>query len=250
MKKQLMALFFAALLPVTALAAGGGNVHLEDFEADLSNKESLQNGMRLFVENCMGCHSAQYQRYERAADDLAIDGSDEFRTVVEQELIRGGKKIGEQMTIAMDPKDASAWFGAPPPDLTLETRLRGSAWVYTYLKSFYVDENRPWGVNNAVFPDVGMPNVLAAMQGVQVCKDEHCKELELKAQGSMSPEQFDKAMYDLTNFMTYMGEPSKMVSGKIGTYVLIFLAILFVFAYALKKEYWKDVYSDSWRKDH
>ncbi len=244
MKKQLIALLFA-LLPVTGMAAGGANVQLEDFDSDLTNMESLQNGMKLFVENCMGCHSAKYQRYERAADDLGMD-----KGMVEEELILGNKKIGEQMTIAMDPENAASWFGAPPPDLTLEARLRGADWVYTYLKTFYVDESRPWGVNNKVFPDVGMPNVLATMQGVQVCKGENCEELELKTAGTMSPEEFDQAMYDLTNFMVYMAEPSKMVSGTIGTWVLIFLVVLFGFAYALKKEYWKDVYSGSWRKDH
>ncbi|MCW8887060.1 MAG: cytochrome c1 [Motiliproteus sp.] len=244
MKKQLIALVFA-LLPLSVMGAGGANIHLDDFTPDLSDKASLQNGMRLFIDNCMGCHSAQYQRYERAADDLEMD-----KEMVVKEMIKGDQKIGEHMTIAMDPKDASNWFGAPPPDLTLEARLRGPDWVYTYLRSFYVDSERPWGVNNKVFPDVGMPNVLATMQGVQVCKGENCEELELKSAGTMSPEEFDKAMYDLTNFMAYMAEPSKMVSGTIGTYVLIFLAILFVFAYFLKKEYWRDVYSGSWRKDH
>jgi ubiquinol-cytochrome c reductase cytochrome c1 subunit len=235
MKKQLITLLFA-LLPMGAMAAGG-NVHLEAFTANLEDKASLQNGMKLFVENCMGCHSAQYQRYERAADDLEMD-----KAYVEQNLIVGNQKIGDQMKIAMSSEDATNWFGAPPPDLSLEARLRGADWVYTYLKSFYVDADRPWGVNNKVFPDVGMPNVLASMQGVQVCKGEHCEELELQKAGSMSPEEFDKSMYDLTNFMVYIAEPSKMVSGSIGTGVLIFLAILFIFAYALKKEYWKDVH--------
>lgn len=235
MKKLLIAILFT-VLPMSVMAAGA-KVPLLPFEVNLEDKASLQNGMALFVENCMGCHSAKYQRYERAATDLEMDPK-----FVEENLIVGDKKIGEQMTIAMSPEDATAWFGAPPPDLSLEARLRGPDWVYTYLKSFYVDENRPWGVNNKVFPDVGMPNVLASMQGVQTCKGEHCEEFELVKAGSMTPEEFDKAMYDLTNFMAYIGEPSKMVSGTIGTYVLIFLAILFVFAYALKKEYWKDVH--------
>ncbi len=243
--KKLFVAFVFALLPGLAMAAGGANVHLEDFEPDLSNKESLQNGMQIFVENCMGCHSAQYQRYSRAAKDIGMEQS-----FVEENLIRGDLKFNDQMNIAMSPDDATSWFGAPPPDLTLEARLRGPAWVYTYLKSFYVDESRPWGVNNKVFPDVGMPNVLAHLQGVQVCKDENCNELELKKAGAMSPEEFDEAMYDLTNFMAYMGEPSRMIANKLGTYVLIFLAILFVFAYLLKKEYWKDVYTGSWRKNH
>ncbi len=243
MKKQLIAFVFA-LLPAFAFGAGG-NVHLDEFEADLTNNESLQNGMKFFVENCMGCHSAKYQRYERAADDIGMD-----KAYIEENLIRGGAKIGETMNIAMDPNDAKNWFGAPPPDLSLGARLRGSDWVYTYLRSFYVDEARPWGVNNKVFKDVGMPNVLAPLQGVQVCKGEHCEELELVKAGSMSPEEFDKAIYDLTNFMTYMGEPSRLKSETMGKWVLAFLALLFVFAYLLKKEYWKDVYSGSWRKNH
>lgn len=243
MKKQLIAMLFA-LLPMSVWAAGGANVHLEPFEANLHDQASLQNGFKLFVENCLGCHSAKYQRYERSATDIGMDLAEA------EKLLRGDHKIGDQMSIAMDPKDAASWFGAPPPDLTLETRLRGSAWVYTYLKSFYVDPSRPWGVNNKVFKDVGMPNVLQGMQGVQACKGEHCEELELVQQGSMSAEEFDKAMYDLTNYMTYMGEPSKLQSDRIGKYALIFLAILFVFAYLLKKEYWKDVYSGSWREKH
>ncbi|MFT5722671.1 MAG: ubiquinol-cytochrome c reductase cytochrome c1 subunit [Motiliproteus sp.] len=243
MKKQFIALLIA-LLPMTAMASSA-SVHLESFEANLEDKASLQNGMKLFTENCMGCHSAKYQRYGRAAADLEMDPA-----FVMENLVVGDNKIGDHMTIAMTPADAASWFGAPPPDLSLEARLRGSAWVYTYLKSFYVDVERPWGVNNKVFPDVGMPNVLQGMQGVQACKDEHCTELELVKAGSMSPEEFDKAMYDLTNFMTYIAEPSKMVSGKLGAKVLIFLAILFIFAYMLKKEFWKDVKSGSWREKH
>jgi ubiquinol-cytochrome c reductase cytochrome c1 subunit len=242
MKKQFIALLIA-LLPMFVMASA--KVHLEPFKANLEDKASLQNGMKLFVENCMGCHSAKYQRYERAADDLGMD-----KDFVIENLIVGDSKIGDHMTIAMTPDDGRNWFGAPPPDLSLEARLRGSAWVYTYLKSFYVDADRPWGVNNKVFPDVGMPNVLQNLQGVQVCKDEHCNEFELTKAGSMSAEEFDTAMYDLTNFMTYIAEPSKMVSGTIGRNVLIFLAILFVFAYLLKKEYWKDVKSGSWREKH
>ncbi|WP_207062662.1 cytochrome c1 [Motiliproteus sp. SC1-56] len=235
MKKLLIAILFAAL-PMSVMAAGA-KVPLLPFEANLEDKESLQNGMKLFVENCMGCHSAKYQRYERAATDLGMENA-----YVEEHLIVGDKKIGEQMTIAMPTEAATAWFGAPPPDLTLEARLRGGAWIYTYLKSFYVDENRPWGVNNKVFPDVGMPNVLASMQGVQACKGEHCEEFELIKKGSMTPEEFDQAMYDLTNFMTYMGEPSALIAKRVAPWVLGFLVILFFLAYALKKEYWKDVH--------
>jgi len=255
MKKFLIA-FVMAVLPLTANAAGA-KVPLDHIEVDLTNQASLQRGMKTFVNYCMGCHSAKYQRYERAAQDLGMPNE-----LVEENLILGNQKIGEQMTIAMDAKDAANWFGAPPPDLTLEARLRGPDWIYTYLRSFYQDDSRPWGVNNVVFKDVGMPNVLEGLQGVQVnnCTPEqlaHGGDVTIdpltnkrmgqcltvvKDSGELSPEDFDKAVYDLVNFMAYIGEPSKLDSHRIGTYVLIFLFIFFFFAFALKKEYWKDVH--------
>lgn len=256
MKKFLITLMMA-LAPLSASAAGGAGVPLDSIEIDLTNKESLQRGMKTFVNRCMGCHEAGYQRFERSAQDLGIPNE-----LVEEYLIFDpNRKIGDHMKIAMSKEDAAGWLGAPPPDLTLETRLRGADWVYTYLRSFYLDESRPWGVNNVVFPDVGMPNVLEDLQGKVV---NHCTPEELlhgghdeidpltgkkmggcltvAEPGSMTPEEFDRTIYDLVNYMAYVGEPSRLESESIGIKVLIFLAILFVFAFALKKEYWKDVH--------
>lgn len=254
MKKLLIA-FVMAVMPLAANAAGSG-VPLDHMEVDLKDKASLQRGMALFVNYCMGCHSAKYQRYERAAQDLGMPVE-----LVEQNLILGDHKVGEQMTISMTKGDAANWFGAPPPDLTLEARLRGPDWIYTYLRSFYKDEERPWGVNNVVFKDVGMPNVLESLQGVQInnCTPEELVSAEtkidpltnkeigkcltvVKGTGELSEDDFDKAVYDLVNFMAYIGEPSKLDSHRIGTYVLIFLFFFFFLAFALKKEYWKDVH--------
>jgi len=253
MKKFLIAIVMAAL-PVMGNAAGA-KVPLEDIDIDLENHASLQRGMKTFVNYCLGCHSAEFQRYERAAQDLGMPNE-----LVEENLIFGTHKVGEQMTIAMDKKDAAGWFGAPPPDLTLEARLRKPEWIYTYLKSFYVDPSRPWGVNNVVFKDVGMPNVLEGLQGKQTL---HCSKEELLSgevlidpltnerkneclksdgSGSMSAEEFDKTVYDLVNFMAYMGEPSRVESEKLGIKVLIFLFIFTIFAYLLKKEYWRDIH--------
>lgn len=258
MKKYLIAIVMA-LLPMTASASGGAALPLDHIEVDYTNKGSLQRGMATFVNRCMGCHSAQYQRFERAAQDLEIPNK-----LVEDYLIFDkDKKIGEHMTIGMAASDAKVWFGNPPPDLTLEARLRGADWVYTYLRAFYQDPSRPWGVNNAVFKDVGMPNVLADLQGVQklVCSHEslmhHGIEGDIDpltgarvggclshdaATGSLTAEEFDKVIYDLVNFMAYMAEPSKADSHRIGTYVLLFLFFFFFLAYALKREYWKDVH--------
>ncbi|WP_028304895.1 cytochrome c1 [Oceanospirillum maris] len=252
MKKQLIALILA-LVPFTALAAGG-SVHLDKMEPDLYDKASLQNGAKLFVNYCMGCHSAEFQRYSRTAEDLGVP-----QDVIEENLIfNSSLKYNDQMRIGMQKEDASVWFGAAPPDLSLEARLRGPDWVYTYLRSFYTDPSRPWGVNNTVFPDVGMPNVLASLQGIQdkVCDPNHhvaqidpltgnqvgesC--LKITQQGSMSKAEFDKVAYDLTNFLVYVGEPSKLESNSIAPWVLGFILLLIIVAYLLKKEYWRDIH--------
>lgn len=240
--------------------ASGGSSHMESMTPNLHDKASLQRGMRTFVNYCMGCHSAKYQRYERTAVDLGIDPE-----LVKQNMIFDDTKVGNHMTNSMSAEDGGKWFGNPPPDLTLEARLRGPDWLYTYLKSFYTDKSRPWGVNNALFKDVGMPNVLGALQGEVVS---HCSweemhahgmegEVEIdpltntvisscsnivKGTGELSPEEFDKLVYDLVNFMEYIGEPSKLDSHRIGTYVLIFLVFFFFISYLLKKEYWRDVH--------
>ncbi|MBR9829871.1 MAG: cytochrome c1 [Oceanospirillales bacterium] len=256
MKKFLITLMMA-LAPMTASAAGGAGVPLDSIDIDLTNQESLQRGMKTFVNRCMGCHEAGYQRFERSAQDLGIPNE----LVEEYMILDPNAKIGEHMKSAMAKDDAAGWFGAPPPDLSLEARLRGPDWVYSYLRSFYKDEERPWGVNNAVFPDVGMPNVLEDLQGkvVNYCTPEELAHgdheeidpltgktmggcLKVQEAGSQSAEEFDQTVYDLVNFMTYMGEPSRLESERLGTKVLIFLAILFVFAFALKKEYWKDIH--------
>jgi len=185
-------------------------------------------------------------RYNRMGEDLGLD-----EVQIRQDFIFDKEtKPGDLMVSTMRPKDGEKWFGTEVPDLTLVTRWRDPDWVFTYLKSFYVDESRPYGVNNAVFPDVGMPHVLAGPQGLQKAvytggEGEHhgsLKGFEPVRPGSLSPEEYDKMVRDLTNFLTYAGEPMKLERRRLGLYVLGFLLILFGLAYLLKKEYWKDVH--------
>jgi ubiquinol-cytochrome c reductase cytochrome c1 subunit len=260
MKKQLAALIFA-ILPAFAFAAGGNAVHLDQVDVDLTDKAAMQDGLRTFANYCMGCHSAQFQRYERVAKDLGIP-----EEVMLKNVVLTGAKIGDHMKSGMRPADAKAWFGAAPPDLTLVARVRGSDWLYSYLRGFYEDPARPWGVNNKVFPNVGMPNVLGALQGRQVvgCKQvqlvedgkkqfdpltgtpithEACDQLTLLPNtGTQTEEQFDETVKNLVTFLAYSANPVKLESQRIGTYVLLYLAVFFVFAYLLKREYWKDVH--------
>ena len=236
----------ALLLPGMALAAGG-NVHLDKANYDLSDKASLQRGAKLFMNYCLGCHGQQYQRYQRTFNDLGIP-----EELAEENLQFTGEKISDYIERSMPAESAAQWFGAAPPDLTLVARVRGADWIYTYLRSFYVDESRPFGVNNTVFPEVGMPHVLQPLQGTptrtyeeQMVDGEMVKRyvgIKSDGTGAMSPDEYDQAVADIVNFLEYTGEPAKLESHKIGKWVLIFIAVLFVFVYLLKKEYWREVH--------
>jgi len=247
MRKLIIASIFS-LAPALAVAAGGHGVPVQDANIDLTDKASLQEGAKYFVNYCMGCHSLKYMRYNRMAQDLGID-----EVALRQNLIFGGAKPGDLMTNAMRPEDGEKWFGTAIPDLTLVTRWRGPDWVYSYLKGFYEDPSRPYGVNNLYFPEVGMPHVLSGLQGRQEAEYEekvgedgevvkHITGVKLVEAGSLPPEQYDTMVHNLTNFLTYAGEPIKLERQKLGVYVLIFLGVFFILAYALKREYWKDVH--------
>ena len=244
MKKLIIAVF--ALLPSLVMAAGA-SVPLDKANYDLRDQASLQNGAKLFMNYCAGCHNTQYQRYNRVAEDLGIP-----EDIMQANLIFTGAPIGELMRSAIPEQDAANWFGAPPPDLTLVARVRGADWIYTYLRSFYKDDSRPFGVNNLVFPSVGMPHVLEPLQGsarletVTRMVDGHEVEtpvgIKADGNGEMTAEEYDHAVLDIVNFLVYSGEPMKLERQRLGYWVLGFLAIFFVFAYLLKKEYWRDVH--------
>jgi len=241
MKKLILA-FMLATAPMLGMAAGGG-VHLDHADIDLDDKESLQRGFKYFVNYCLSCHSAKYQRFGRTADDLGLTHDE-----VKANLMFTADKIGETMEIAMSAEEATGFFGVTPPDLSVTTRSRGTDWVYTYLRSFYLDDSKATGVNNITFPDVGMPHVLWELQGYQKAKfTEHdgrktFEKFEPGTPGSMTTEQYDAAILDLVNFMTYLGDPSQQVRKALGVKVILFLMVLFVLAYLLKKEYWKDIH--------
>ena len=239
MKKFLIALLFA---PMLALASGG-NVHLDKWPGSVSDKAALQNGAKLFVNYCLNCHGASYMRYKNLID-LGLTEQQ-----VKDNLMFTSDKIGGLMAVAARAEEQKQWFGATPPDLTIIARARGEAgnagagadWLYTYLRSFYRDENRPTGWNNVVFENVGMPHVLYGLQGQQVLNHETHK-LEQAVPGELAPAEYDKAVSDLVSFMVWMGEPQQEFRRTLGIFVLAFLALLFVVSYALKKEYWKDIH--------
>ena len=236
MKNLIKAFVFglATVVSLSALASSGG-IHLDNANNDLSDKESLKKGFKTYVNYCLGCHQLQYQRYNRTFADLGIEEADGV-----ENYMYTGEKPGDHITNTMPKKEAAKWFGNAPPDLTLEARLRSPDWIYTYLRSFYMDSERPFGVNNTVFKDVGMPHVLQGLQGVSSI-DEHGN-VSPAMGGSLTTEEYDVVVRDLTNFLEYVGEPSKLERKSMGVKVLIFLFIFFIVAYFLKKEYWKDIH--------
>ncbi|GAB2180647.1 cytochrome c1 [Denitratisoma sp. agr-D3] len=236
MKKLLVALLFAPLFAW----ASGAELHLDKAPDKSGDVAALQNGAKLFVNYCLGCHSASYMRYNRLKD---IGLSEQQ---IKDNLLFTAEKTGELMRIGMQREDAKVWFGAAPPDLTLIARARASEfgtgpdWLYTYLRTFYRDSNRPSGWNNLVFENVGMPHVLWELQGEQVLGEDH--QLTLAKPGKLKPEEYDAAVADLVAYLQYMGEPVSGLRKTLGWILLAGLAVLFVFTYALKREYWKDVH--------
>jgi ubiquinol-cytochrome c reductase cytochrome c1 subunit len=240
--------FLAAfLLAMTGyVSAAGGDVHLDKAPISLNNHESLQRGAKLFVNYCLNCHSANYMRYNRLTD---IGLSEEQ---IKQNLLFTAEKVGDTMQVTMAKPDAKAWFGVVPPDLSVEARARTADWLYTYLRGFYRDDSRPTGWNNIAFANVGMPHVLWELQGQQVLKAEEqidaagikteTHRLVLEKPGVMTAAEYDLAIADLVNYMVYMAEPAQMDRKKLGVFVLLFLGLLFVVSYYLKKEFWKDIH--------
>ena len=240
MKKLLCALSFALLLlPPLALASGAGP-HLDPAPDKLGDVAALQHGAKLFINYCLNCHSASYMRYNRLRD---LDLTEQE---IRDNLLFTAEKVGEPMTIAMRRAEAKQWFGVAPPDLTVIARARtseagsGADWLYTYLRGFYRDDSRPSGWNNVAFPNVGMPHVLWELQGEQVLGEDH--KLALAVPGKLKPEEYDAAVADLVAYLQYMGEPVAPLRKRMGVVVLVFLAGFLVLAYALKREFWKDIH--------
>ena len=237
----------ALLLGRVAAADEEGGIALLKAGTDIGNTGSLQRGARNFMNYCSGCHSLKYLRYNRLAADLNIPESE-----LAADLMFTSDKAFETINSSM-PKDSEAWFGKAPPDLSLMARERGVDYLYSYLKGFYVDKTRPWGVNNLYLPSAAMPDVLADLHGLQkpVFKNEQDERgnarmvlvgVDAMTPGTMKPEEYDQFVRDTVNFLDYAGEPVKAHRQSMGVFVTLFLLVFFAFAYLLKKEYWKDVH--------
>ena len=243
----------------------GHGVATQAANIDVHDKASLQNGAKYYMNYCMGCHSLKFSRYNRMAEDMGLNEdsgftADEVKALLKENMIftkdEDGKqtKVGALMKNAYSTKAATEAFGTAVPDLSLVGRSRGTDWIYSYLKGFYIDDSRPMGVNNTIFKDVGMPNVLWDLQGTQELDKSHDSEadahgghdegpkLKITKPGKMSEAEFDTVARDLTNFLGYVSEPAQLSRYTIGIFVLLFLLVLWGLAVLLSREYWKDIH--------
>ena len=269
--KNLTLVLLTFLSPIVFGAGGDTPIALDKMEPNLEDRASLQRGARTYINYCMGCHSLGYQRYQRTANDLGVPEE----LMMEHMVFDPSAQIGSLMNSAMSVSNAKQWFGSVPPDLTMYTMLKGGPdYLYTYMRVFYQDDTRPLGVNNLLYENVGMPHALVELQGLQrkVCKQiprladnggemrepltgapitsEKCGEdllsrgyspLELiEGSGSLTPKEYDEVVYDLSNFLYYTADPSRLERERIGVYVLLFLAFFFVFTWLLGREYTKE----------
>ena len=222
---------------------------LMHMDVDLSDQQSLQRGAKIFVNYCLSCHSAAYMRYNRMGEDLQI--SDD---ILKENLMFGTEKVGDVMNISMRKEDSINYFvGSVPPDLSVVARSRSPDWLYTYFQTFYMDDSRPFGVNNLVYKDVAMPHVLWELQGMQRLADlektgsvyynpNYKNSLDLVTTGKQTEKEYDRTVRDLVNYLVYIGEPIKLKRTKIGIWVMFYLFIFLVVAYMLKKDYWQDIH--------
>ena len=265
-----LAFLLAALLFAganVALASGGADLRMEPAPVNRLDVASLQRGARNFTNYCLNCHNAKYMRYQRLTD-LGIDTA-----MIQDNLMFATSKIGDPMIAAMTPADAKAFFGVVPPDLSVEAHVRGTDWLYNYFLGFYRDDKSVSGWNNLVFPNVAMPHVAWQLQGagrlVETEYEDHEKaiaaviavkglaklepakggkwivqtiEQDPDAPGTLTPVQYQLWVADLVNYLDYMAEPDKNKRISLGIMVLIYLGVLFAFAYALKRSYWKDLH--------
>ncbi|MDQ3288044.1 MAG: cytochrome c1 [Pseudomonadota bacterium] len=231
------------LISASAFAATGS--FLEQSGTDLSDRGSLQRGAKLYMNYCSGCHSLKYLRYSRIAEDLGLTEEQ-----VQNNLNFTGVAVGEQIHTAIPAAESTEWFGQAPPDLSLVSRVRGSDWVYTYLKSFYLDESRPVGWNNLVFPNASMPNPLWQLQGLQHAEygelnpalgERPVTALTVTRPGEQDEQAFNQTVRDITAFLEYAGEPAALKRQSLGVWVILFLALFTFLAWLLKTEYWRDV---------
>jgi ubiquinol-cytochrome c reductase cytochrome c1 subunit len=250
MKKILLGFMLAVGLSGAALAAGA-NFPLDKAPQRTNDMAALQNGAKLFVNYCLNCHSAAFMRFNRLRDIGLNDKQ------IAENLTFTTDKIGDTMRAAIDPRDAKAWFGANPPDLTVIARSRsskagtGADYIYTLLRTYYRDDTKPTGWNNLAFPNIGMPHPLWELQGerrpVYDTVQSHGQEVlvhkgwEPTKPGQLSATAYEQNVGDLVAYLQWMGEPEQNTRVRIGVWVLLFLAAFTVVAWRLNATFWKDI---------
>ena len=216
--KKILWIASLLLLPLAmnAQAAGVYSIELESANNDLRDQASLQRGAVLFSNYCMACHSLEFMRYNRVARDLGWSDKE-----VITEMAHGLDTVTDNVMTRMKDGVALDVLGTKVPDLSLMARLKGDDYIYSFLRAYHQDDQGEW--NNKVLKGTAMPNVLEGIER------------------HSTPEEYAQAARDITNFLAYAGEPSKLQRLDLGWKVIAFLLVLLLLLYLLKREYWRDI---------
>jgi len=249
--KKIVLGFIAALSLALGAHASTDGITWDKAPNNLNDMAALQSGAKTFVNYCLNCHAAAYMRFNRLKD-IGLTEQE-----IKDNLLFSTDKVGETMKVTADPRQAKEWFGGNPPDLTLMARSRsgangtGADYLYTYLRTFHVDEKKDTGWNNLAFPNVAMPHVLWELQGkrapIYATEVVHGHEIQVfkgweqLTPGKMTPLEYDQTIGDLVGYLQWMSDPSQAMRVQVGVWVLLFLLVMTLFTWRLNAAYWKDV---------
>lgn len=250
-KLSLIAAFAALLLSPGALAASdvadpkeinwnhGGAFGTFD-------RAAVQRGLQVYREVCSGCHGLKYIAFRNlleiglnedqakaiAAEYTVMDGPNN-----EGDMFERAGKLSDYMPSPFDNEKAARASnnGALPPDLSLIVKARAGAENYIYsLLTGYSDA--PSGITvadgmsyNPYFPShqiaMGPPIDDEVVDYIDGTKN--------------SREQIAK---DVVTFLAWAAEPTLEVRKKMGVKVVLYLILLTIVLYLVKRRVWADVH--------
>ncbi len=208
-----------------------------------TNVPSLQRGAQIYFNYCSACHSLRYENYQHIAQLVGLDIHRQplyLLLVKKSFLFDPAGDVHHAVIAGMSTQDAQKWFGVAPPDLTNITLVHSPAWVYNFLRGFYDDATQSTGANNIWIPNTKMPNVLLPLRGETRAlfdKGGFVGFITTKP-GKMKPLDFDRAMYDLVNFLNLTAEPMQIIRVWIGIGVLALLILFVLLVY-----FWRSTFN-------
>jgi ubiquinol-cytochrome c reductase cytochrome c1 subunit len=241
-----------ALTASGAIAAGGGDQHIEDYAFSFEgpfgtyDQNQLQRGLKIFTEVCSACHGLKFVPFRTLGDEGGLGYSeDQVRAYAAQFDVYDPELEDTRPAKPADhfPKNT----GAGAPDLSLMAKARagfhgplgsginqlvkgmgGAEYIASLLTGYTGNEKEEAGVTlyeNTAFPG-GWISMAPPLAGEDVDFDDgHSNELHHEAQ-------------DVAAFLMWAAEPKMMARQHAGFIGVLFLVILSSLLYLTNKRIW------------